>query len=214
MAVAGDLAISDKSRHFALVSEILAPRLPFLGRTAKGFTEPDECLPKGMGIDIRQPGRCESVAEDLADWSGCAPGVSGQPGGGEIPVLRLSQSCRREKRIVWTESQLVREHGDVGGNHVEGFRADRKEVRHERLPAFRVHLAAVLKHRAGGQVDVFEPKGCQRPVARPGQDLSVVSRPSRCCTPRSQMVKQADRQWKDHGRGPLARDVMQRREIT
>src|ERR1700752_2884263 len=44
--------------------------------------------------------------------------------------------------------------------------------------------------------------------------VSCKSAASRCFAPRREMVEQIDRKRKDHGRGPLARDVVQCREIT
>jgi hypothetical protein len=66
------LSITNKGRHFAFVTEVLAPRLPLLGRLAEGFAEADEGFSEGMGVDVGQPGGGEGIPENLADRS-CRP---------------------------------------------------------------------------------------------------------------------------------------------
>jgi hypothetical protein len=34
------------------MTEILAPRFPFLGRPAEGFAKPDEGFSEGMGVSV------------------------------------------------------------------------------------------------------------------------------------------------------------------
>src|SRR5262249_4008031 len=104
-----DLPIAGESRRLVLVTEILAPCLPFFWRSTKALADPGQSIAETMGLGVRETCRLEGVSKNLADWRRPAPWLFRKTLRRETPIWIVPHKGRREQRIVRAKPKFLRQ---------------------------------------------------------------------------------------------------------
>jgi hypothetical protein len=79
LLLTGQVAVTREGRQNTLVPEILRPSLKLLRCSADLLAEPDQRVPEGVRIEVRQPRSEEGPTENLANRRSSAPVCSLNP---------------------------------------------------------------------------------------------------------------------------------------
>ncbi len=163
------VAIANKGRGFGFMPQILTPNFPFFGSAANALAKSNQCVAKAVRIREGKLGSIESGAENASNRPGSAPRGSGEALGDEPPILTSTDFRGRKKRVVVRKAQLLFQHGHIVADDLERFGTHREKDGREGLAPLGTDLARVLEKTLRGHIDMLQPKGGQRSIARAGQ---------------------------------------------
>jgi hypothetical protein len=130
-----------------------------------------------MRVGVGKPRTCESVAEDPSNWGGSAPRGSRQSLGDEPTIFASTDLRRRKKWVVVRKAQIRFQHGQIVADDLERLGTHREKDGGEGLATLGTDLVGVLEQSLRGHVDMLQPQGGKRSVARAGQYGASYYRP-------------------------------------